>query len=49
MEKWDIYNHQRVLTGKTVSRNDVMAGMALADGEFRLVCHIVVFNANNES
>jgi len=48
MENWDIYDFQRVSTGKTVARHDVMAGATLEDGEYRIVCHVIVFNSNDE-
>ena len=40
MEIWDIYNKNRVKTGKTVIRG----GEELLDGEYRIVVFMAVFN-----
>ena len=43
MEEWDVYDVQRQKLGKTVMR-----GQELADGEYHLVVHACIFNANGE-
>jgi len=43
MERWDIYDSQRQLTGKTICKDGT-----LHDGEFHLVVHVCLFNSNNE-
>jgi len=43
MEIWDVYNKDRVKTGKRMER-----GNAIADGDYIMVVHICIFNSNNE-
>lgn len=43
MEFIDIYNRDRILTGKTVVR-----GSTLAEGEYHLVVHLCIFNSSGE-
>jgi len=42
MELWDVYDKDRMKTGKTIERG------AIPPGTYHLVVHICVFNANNE-
>ena len=41
MEYWDIYDIDRMKTGKIVQRQQ-----GLAIGEYHLVVHVCIFNAN---
>ncbi len=43
MEHWDIYNADRIPTGKTIERD-----MPLQKGEYHLVVHVCIFNSNGE-
>lgn len=43
MELWDIYDINRIKTGKTIER-----GEALSDGEYHLVVHACIFNSKDE-
>lgn len=43
MERFDIYDENRNLTGRTKGR-----GEKLEEGEFRLVVHVVIFNSKGE-
>lgn len=43
MEYWDIYDAQRVKTGRTVKRGEKME-----QGEYHLVVHVCIFNGKNE-
>ncbi|MEM6686641.1 MAG: NUDIX domain-containing protein [Bacteroidota bacterium] len=43
MEQWDIYNTHRIKTGKIVHRGD-----RLLEGEFHLVIHVAIINADNQ-
>ena len=43
MEIWDIYDGDRVKTGRTISRAE-----KLLEGEYHIVVHIAIMNAKNE-
>ena len=43
MELLDIYNANRILTGKTIER-----GTPIQKGDFHLVVHVCIFNSDNE-
>ena len=43
MERYDIYDVNRALTGRTAERGD-----RLKDGEYRLVVHVCIFNSAGE-
>lgn len=43
MEFWDIYDINRIKTGKTMKR-----GESIADANYHLVVHICIFNAKGE-
>ena len=43
MEEFDIYDINRIRTGRTAMRGD-----ALKNGEFRLVVHVCIFNSRGE-
>lgn len=43
MELWDIYNKDRVKTGKTLVR-----GKTLSENEYHLVVHICIFNTDGK-
>lgn len=43
MEKWDLYDNQRQITGKTHIRGEKMQ-----PGELHLVVHVCIFNAENQ-
>ncbi|KLE16008.1 NUDIX hydrolase [Clostridium sp. C8] len=43
MELWDIYDKNRLLTGRTIER-----GNKLKKGDFHLVVHVCIFNSKNE-
>ncbi|OJU09482.1 MAG: NUDIX hydrolase [Clostridiales bacterium 43-6] len=43
MEQWDIYDKNRVLTGRTMER-----GSVFLPGDYHLVVHVCIFNGNNE-
>lgn len=43
MELWDIYDINRIKTGKTVMR-----GETIKQGGFHLVVHVCVFNSKGE-
>ncbi len=43
-ELWDVYDENRNLTGKTISRKKFLSG----NGEYHLVVHIWIKNSNNE-
>ena len=42
-EYWDIYNENRILTGKTIKRGDVFA-----EGEYYVCCEMWIMNSKNE-
>lgn len=42
-ELWDLYDENRILTGKTHRRGDPMK-----EGEYHLVVHVCIFNSKNE-
>jgi len=43
MEMWDIYDRDRVKTGKTISRAE-----KLPEGSYHIVVHILIMNSKNE-
>lgn len=43
MELWDIYDKNRLLTGRTIER-----GNKLKQDDFHLVVHVCIFNSKNE-
>lgn len=43
MEKWDLYDKNRLKTGKVLKR-----GNTLNPDEFRLVVHVCIINSNNQ-
>ncbi len=43
MELWDIYDKNRILTGRTIER-----GNKLKQDDFHLVVHVCIFNSKNE-
>ena len=43
MDLWDIYNSERVKTGKVMER-----GKNFEDGAYHLVVHVCIFNSKNE-
>ena len=43
MESWDVYDRDRNKTGKKVK-----AKSKLLEGQYRLVCHLCIFNSKNE-
>lgn len=43
MELWDVYNKDRIKTGKTIER-----GSQFDSNEFHVVVHICIFNSNGE-
>lgn len=43
-ELWDVYDENRNLTGKTISRKKFLSG----NGKYHLVVHIWIKNSNNE-
>lgn len=43
MELWDIYDRDRINTGKTMKRGD-----PFAEGEYRMVVHVCIFNSRDE-
>lgn len=43
-ELWDVYDENRNLTGKTISRKNFLSG----NGKYHLVVHIWIKNSNNE-
>ena len=43
MEHWDIYNADRIPTGKTIERDT-----PLQKGEYHLVVHVCIFNSDGE-
>lgn len=43
MEYWDIYNSERIKTGKTMVR-----GAEFCEGDYHLVVHICIFNEQNQ-
>ena len=43
MELWDIYDKDRMKTGKTMERDS-----AFSEGEYHLVVHICIFNSEGE-
>lgn len=43
MELWDIYDKNRILTGRTIER-----GNKLKKDNFHLVVHVCIFNSKNE-
>lgn len=43
MELWDVYNKDRIKTGKTIER-----GSQFDRNEFHVVVHICIFNSNGE-
>lgn len=43
MEIWDIYDGDRVKTGRTISRAE-----RLSEGEYHIVVHILIMNSKNE-
>ena len=43
MELWDVYDYNRVATGKTVVR-----GQHMSQDEFHIVVHVWIRNSNNE-
>lgn len=45
MEIWDVYDHNRNLTGKKVLRGDPNN---LKEGEYGLVVHVAIFNSEGE-
>lgn len=45
MEIWDIYDKNKNITGRFVSRDQ---GSTLKEGEFDLAVHVAIFNDNNE-
>jgi len=49
MEYWDVYNRDRVKTGKKVKRGKRSYGNNnLLDEEYHLVVHICIFNSSNQ-
>lgn len=43
MELWDVYDVNRHKTGRTMAR-----GSSFADGDYRLVVHVCIFNSQGE-
>ncbi|MEM9298091.1 MAG: NUDIX domain-containing protein [Bacteroidota bacterium] len=43
MEKWDVYNRDRVKTGKVVEK-----GKILSEDEFHLVIHVCILDSSNQ-
>ena len=43
MEQWDIYDRNRMLTGKTICR-----GQPLPQGQYHLMVHVCLFNSRGE-
>jgi len=50
MEIWDVYDRNRVKTGKTISREDFMrlGNELLSDGEYRIIVNICIFNSKGQ-
>lgn len=43
MELWDIYNEERIKTGRTMVR-----GTEMNPGDYHLIVHIAIFNSKNQ-
>jgi isopentenyldiphosphate isomerase len=43
MELWDVYNKNRIKTGKTMER-----GSSFTDGAYHMVVHVCIFNTRGE-
>lgn len=49
MEYWDVYDRDRIKTGKKVKRGNKSYGNSnLLGSEYHLVVHICIFNSNNQ-
>ncbi|MEI6131366.1 MAG: NUDIX domain-containing protein [Bacillota bacterium] len=43
MEIWDVYDENRILTGRTMER-----GSEIKNGDYHIVIHVCIFNSKNE-
>ena len=48
MELWDIYDIDRVRTGRVAQRGKPASEGGLGEGEYHLVVHICVFNGRGQ-
>ena len=48
MEIWDIYDKDRVKTGKTMPREEFVKNMRMADGEYYLAVYVCVINSEGK-